>query len=279
MYNTTWNTETEIPYDCQNIPMANWNLLLSLDLQAVSFTQGVSSSSASLVSSSGPRDTSSTELEPDAASRFCLSLLAAVRGQGCMFNSVIVLYKLLYCNTRTDEGALLCTGSIIGANFHPTVEIYLKETSRIHVCWKVDVYLETHWCGCLTSSMLGWPVCGSTNAKVFTSNLLTWEWDVVFPWLSTGTELLMSSRGLGHLHRVERLRSAAWFASSACVLLRLTRHTAVSIQSVETQGRQSNPSHAGKALGLGMAERWRPPRMLPYAEARTVEAGLRARRM
>lgn len=73
--------------------MANWNLLLSLDLQAVSFTQGVSSSSASLVSSSGPRDTSSTELEPDAASRFCLSLLAAVRGQGRMFNSVIVLYN------------------------------------------------------------------------------------------------------------------------------------------------------------------------------------------
>lgn len=94
------------------------------------------------------------------------------------------------------------------------------------------VYLETRGCGCLTSSMLGWPVCGSTNAKVFTSNLLTWEWDVVFPCLSTGTELLMSSRGLGHLHRAERLSSAAWFASSACALLLPTRHTVASIQSV-----------------------------------------------
>lgn len=51
--------------------------------------------SSSLVGSSGPRDTSSTELEPDAASRFCLSLLAAVRGQGRMFNSVIVLYNYI----------------------------------------------------------------------------------------------------------------------------------------------------------------------------------------
>lgn len=45
---------------------------------------------------------------------------------------------------------------------------------------------------------------GSTNAKVFTSNLLTWEWDVVFPRPSTGTELPMLSRGLGHLQREER---------------------------------------------------------------------------
>lgn len=52
--------------------------------------------------------------------------------------------------------------------------------------------------GC-TSSALGSPVCGSTNAKVLTSNLLTWEWEVVRPCLSTGTELLMLSKGLGHL--------------------------------------------------------------------------------
>lgn len=47
--------------------------------------------------------------------------------------------------------------------------------------------------------MLGLPVLGSKKAKVLTSNLLTCEWEVVFPWLSTGTELLMVSKGLGHL--------------------------------------------------------------------------------
>lgn len=50
-----------------------------------------------------------------------------------------------------------------------------------------------------TSSALGRPVCGSTNAKVLTSNLLTWEWEAACPCLSTGIELLTLSKGLGHL--------------------------------------------------------------------------------
>lgn len=50
-----------------------------------------------------------------------------------------------------------------------------------------------------TSSARGWPVLGSKKAKVLTSNLLTCEWDVVFPCLSTGTELLILSWGFGHL--------------------------------------------------------------------------------
>lgn len=53
--------------------------------------------------------------------------------------------------------------------------------------------------GQCTSSALGSPVCGSTNAKVLTLNLLTWEWEAVRPCLSTGTEVLMLSKGLGHL--------------------------------------------------------------------------------
>lgn len=54
-------------------------------------------------------------------------------------------------------------------------------------------------CDKLTFSKLGWPVWGSKKAKVLTSNLLTWEREVVWPWSSTGTELLMLSKGLGHL--------------------------------------------------------------------------------
>lgn len=68
--------------------------------------------------------------------------------------------------------------------------VHLVNSSRVsEACWR----------GGGTSSALGIPVCGSTNAKVLTSNLLTWEWEVVRPSLSTGTELLMLSKGLGHL--------------------------------------------------------------------------------
>lgn len=133
---------------------------------------------------------------------------------------------------HTDDGALLRTGiSIIGADFHPTVEVYLKETLHSHVCRRDHFYLETPGSGCPTSSMLGWPVCGSTNAKVFTSNLLTWEWDAVLPWLSTGTELLMLSRGLGHLQREEKSKNCN-LASIPCMH---TAETHPSYSSVHTE--------------------------------------------
>lgn len=127
-------------------------------------------------------------------------LQGAKRG-ACLSISALINHGS--CDALTDDGARLRTGSVLGANFHPTAEVNLKETSRGQLCRRNLFYMETPGRACPTSSMLGRPLCGSTNAKVFTSNLRTWEWVAVFPGLSTGAELLMLSRGLGHLQRAE----------------------------------------------------------------------------
>lgn len=79
---------------------------------------------------------------------------------------------------------------------------------------KTNLYLSV-----LTSSSLGWPVWGSKKAKVLTLNLLTWEWEVVFPCLSTGNEPLMLSKGFGQLFRKKKKKWALIYFFLIAVVL------------------------------------------------------------
>lgn len=103
-------------------------------------THGLSSSSVLFCpSSSGPKETSWIWSDLDIASLLCLSPSDAVVGEGKKFNNgTYSVQSETYCNVLTNDGATLCTVNMICADFHPTVEVHLRE--GLHIAMSAEMH-------------------------------------------------------------------------------------------------------------------------------------------